>query len=101
VPVRGLSAPFVFTSVRNDSSLMSASTPCSLSSFWSLAARVLNAPQLLHASIVTELDFVFLAGLFALVLVSVLASGLSALLTAAAFRFAMVAFFCYDDLDEK
>jgi hypothetical protein len=53
-PTRGFFAPFVFTSVRNESSLIKtrAEGAAAVSSFAIPAARVLNAPQLLHASMV-------------------------------------------------
>ena len=55
-PTRGLSAPFLFTSVRKLSSLIRVLMPSALSSFSSLLARDLNAPHVLHASIVTCVD---------------------------------------------
>jgi hypothetical protein len=53
-PVLGFFAPFLLTAVRNESSLIwTSSIPAAFSSFSSLLALVLNAFQVLQASIVT------------------------------------------------
>ena len=66
-PVRGFRAPRLLTSVRNESSLIRTVAPltAALTAFSILAARLLNAPQVLHASIVTTLPDDLLAGDFA------------------------------------
>ena len=55
-PTRGRFAPLVFTSVRSSSWLVRTVTPgtAALTAFSRTAARVLKAPHVLHASIVTS-----------------------------------------------